>query len=481
MTLRTLAVSFTVLTWAVSVSAADPPPYGPLRVNEDYSYLKDPARRTDLFDPIKYIPLNDRGDWYLSLGGQARYRYELFNNNNFGAGPQDDDGYHLGRFLAHVDLHLGENLRSFFQIKSALEDDRVGGPRPIDADELDIQQAFVDLKVPLPVGPGGATVTVRGGRQELIYGAQRLIGPLDWANTRRTFEGGKVIVQFSKIHSLDVFWVRPVLVDKEEPNDGDGKTRFAGIYDTFSVPALLGEKANSRLELYGLVLNRTGAAWPTEGVGDEDRYTLGARLTSNPKPLDLDVEADYQFGRFGSGDISAWALAAEGGYTFVGAAFSPRPFLGVDLASGDRHPNDGELNTFNQLFPTGHPHLGYIDAVGRQNIIDLRGGVEVTPLENRPWAKKAAVRTEYHMFWRQRDGDALYNSGGAPYRGTGPLAAGADSGRIGEELDLLLNWQIDRHAAAYFGYSHLVAGEFIAETGPSGDIDFVYAALTYTF
>jgi hypothetical protein len=484
---RTIVLGLFVCVSAASAAGPDgprpgtgtgpPPPYAPLRWMEDYSYLKDPAKRTDFFDPIKYVALNSSGDWYLSLGGQARYRYELFNNNNFGAGPQDDDGFHLGRFLGHADLHLGENLRGFFQVKSALEDGRVGGPRPTDADELDIQQAFVDFKLPLPLGAGGSTVTLRGGRQEMLYGAQRLIGPLDWANTRRTFEGGKAIVQFSKTHSLDLFWVRPVLVDKEEPNDGDGNTSFAGIYDTLGLPTVLGAAARSKLELYGLILNRTNAAWPTEGAGDEDRYTVGARFTTNPKPFDVDVEGDYQFGKFNSGDISAWAVAAEAGYTFAGAAFTPRPFVGLDTASGDDNPNDGDLQTFNQLFPTGHPHLGYIDAVGRQNVIDLRGGAELTPLENKPWAKKVTLRTEYHLFWRESTSDALYNSAGAVLRGPGT----SDASEIGSELDLLLNWQIDRHAAAYFGYSHFFPGDFIHQTGPDGDIDFFYAALTYTF
>ena len=482
-------VCLTVLTCAAfAVAAPDaprpgtgtgpPPPYAPLRQMEDYSYLKDPAKRTDFFDPIKYIPLNASGDWYLSLGGQARYRYEFYDNNNFGAGPQDDDGFNLGRFLGHADLHLGEHLRGFFQVKSSLEDGRVGGPRASDADEIDIQQAFIDFKLPLgPLGPAGSSVTLRGGRQELLYGAQRLIGPLDWANTRRTFEGGKAMFQFSKTHSLDLFWVRPVLVDKEEPNDGDGNTSFAGIYDTLGLPSAFGEAAKSKLELYGLVLNRTNAAWPAEGVGNEDRYTLGVRFSSNPKPWDMDVEADYQFGKFGSGDISAWAFAAEGGYTFAAIPFTPRPFVGLDTASGDDDPDNGDLQTFNQLFPTGHPFLGYIDAVGRQNIIDVREGFDVTPLENKPWAKKVTLRTEYHLFWRQSTHDALYNASGAVLRASGT----SDASQIGSELDLLLNWQLDRHAAAYFGYSHFFPGDFIHETGPDDDIDFFYAALTYTF
>ena len=32
---------------------------------------------------------------------------------------------------------------------------------------------------------------LRVGRQELLYGSQRLISTLDWVNTRRTFQGIK--------------------------------------------------------------------------------------------------------------------------------------------------------------------------------------------------------------------------------------------------------------------------------------------------
>lgn len=458
---------------------ASPPPYSPVRWTEDYAYLRNPARRTYAFDPIKYIALNPTGDWYLSLGGQARYRYELFNNTNFGAGPQDDTGFHLTRLFAHADLHLGQNLRGFFQLRSAMEDGRFGGPRPVDVDEFDVQQAFVDFKLPLfgGVGEAGSAVTVRAGRQELIYGAQRLIGPLDWANMHRTFDGGKAMVKLSRTHSLDLFVVHPVITENEEPNPTNRDVIFAGIYDTLGLPTFLGDKANSKLELYGLYLGRTDAAYPTESVGDEDRYTVGARFSSAPKPFDVDVEGAHQFGQFGDGNISAWSLAVEGGYAFTGATFAPRVFFGFDIASGDDDIGDADFQTFNPLFPTGHPFFGYIDVVGRQNIIDLHPGVEITPLVDRPCAKKVTLRGEYHLFWRESRQDALYNAGGAALRN----GAAVDSTEIGSELDLLLNWQTDRHAAAYAGYSHFFAGEFIEVTGPAGDIDFFYVGLTFTF
>lgn len=61
-----------------------------------------------------------------------------------------------------------------------------------------------------------------------------MISPLDWTNTRRTFEGFKASTVTGN-NTLDAFWVRPVIVDKEEPNDGDDDTSFAGVYNTLAL------------------------------------------------------------------------------------------------------------------------------------------------------------------------------------------------------------------------------------------------------
>jgi hypothetical protein len=458
-----------------------PPPYTAVRWNEDYSYLADPNRRVDWLDRLKYIPLGDNRDVYLSLGGSARYRYELFNNNTFGAGPQDDTGYHLTRLFAHADLHVGPHLRGFVQLKSGMEDGRNGGPRPTDGDEFDLQQAFVDFRTTVPRDwlhtEAASSLTLRLGRQELIYGAQRLIGPLDWANVHRTFDGGKLTWDVPKVNTLDLLWVHPVIIENEEPNSTDKNASIIGAYDTLSLPKVFGKDSGTKLEVYGLYLDRDNAVFPSEGPGDEQRMTLGVRFSGAPKPFDFDIELDYQFGSYGDGDISAWAAAGEFGYTLAQAPFSPRPFLGFDTASGDGDPGDGDLGTFNQLYPTGHPHLGYIDAIGRQNILDARGGLEVTFLKDKPHAKKVTLRAEHHVFWRQSTDDAVYNAGGGVTRADN----GSDESYVGGETDLLLNWQIERHWSAYLGYSHFFPGDFIQDTGPSGDIDFVYAAIQFTF
>ena len=446
-------------------------PYTAVRWNENYAYLKDPSLRSDPFDPIKFLSLTPDDSVWVSIGGQARFRYEYFNNSNFGAGPQDEDGYYLQRYFLHFDVHATKYFRGFFQLKSSLIDNRAGGPRPgLDADEIDVQQAFVDFM--LPLNDRGQQIALRAGRQELIYGAQRLVSPLDWTNATRTFEGFKVMADLTKDDHVEGFWTHFVPVDKEELNWNDDNITFAGVYNVLKLPRFLGEKSGTAFDLYGLYQDLNAGA-PT----DRTTYTVGARLSSKPAPFDFDVEGAYQFGNATAGrDINAYSFAALGGYTFA-SPLKPRLYVGFDLASGGSNAGGGDYTTFNQLYPLAHAYFGYVDVVGRQNIIDAHPGVEVLLAADKRFVKKLTTSAEYHFFWRQNTNDALYNAGGAALRPDN----GTDNQYIGSEIDLLLNWQVDRHLGTYVGYSHFFADSYIDATGPSQDIDFLYAALQYTF
>src|SRR5207245_481706 len=178
------------LTHAQTTRLPSPPPYQLLRFEEDYRYLRDPGRPSDLWDPLKCIALNDAATWYLSLGGEVRERYEYFHNTNWGQGPQDEDGYVLQRYMLHADLHLGEALRVFGQLKSGLENERSGGPRPTDEDKLDLHQAFLDVTL---AATTSTTLVFRGGRQELLFGTQRLVSVREGPNVRQSLDGGRLI------------------------------------------------------------------------------------------------------------------------------------------------------------------------------------------------------------------------------------------------------------------------------------------------
>jgi hypothetical protein len=148
------------------------PAYNLLRYEEDYSCLKDPSRRSDFWDPIKYIPLCGREDWYVTLGGEVRERYEFYHDLNAGLAPANAQGNNqdfLERYLLYADVHLGPYFRFFVQTVTGLEDGRIGGPRPdIDRDPFGFHQAFADFI--LPLGAEKDRLTARLGRQELEYG-----------------------------------------------------------------------------------------------------------------------------------------------------------------------------------------------------------------------------------------------------------------------------------------------------------------------
>lgn len=88
------------------------PPLGPFPRFEDWSFLRDRSLRVDPYDRLKFIPLNDSGTDYLSLGFENRTEFQYLNNNNWGAGPQDLTGYVLERLMPSADLHLGAPGRS---------------------------------------------------------------------------------------------------------------------------------------------------------------------------------------------------------------------------------------------------------------------------------------------------------------------------------------------------------------------------------
>lgn len=473
-----------------SAKLVAPPAYTITRYDEDYSYLRDPSRRTDLYDPIKYIPLSPSDpSVYLSLGGQLRERYEYFNHPYFGAQPQDRNGYFLTRFLFNGDLHLGPYLRFFAQGKVALEDGRTPGPRSFDRDEIEPHQLFVDLRLPWN---DQLTTTVRFGRQELLYGSQRLVGVSDWTNVQRTFEGIKVINEYKSdnfINTLDSFLVRPVLIrdnpianEVEGYNDGDDSQTFWGFYDTLLLPHLI-EKARTRVETYFLVLNRqaTSSISPPRLV-DSDIYTLGYRLYSNPKPFDFEFENAYQVGTRGDADIFAFFVSTEAGLTIEGCPATPRPYIGFDYASGDGNRADATYSTFTQLFATGHRFFGEIDLVGRMNVISPYIGTDATLLKDNAGNRKLWARVQYLAFWRANDSDSLYDAmGNAVARPSGSM-----KNCIGQEVDFALHWQVDRHFLITASYNHLFAGQYIHEssggnTSIDQDIDFAYLQCTYTF
>ena len=444
-----------------ALAQGDRPSFKPLRYDEDWSLFE---AGDDSWDGIKRVDLNGDGSWWASFGGSARFRGEAWQN--FGFNEANDDTFLLGRMQLHGDFHFGDTVRVFVSGKSAVASDRdlPGGKRGLDVDELALQNAFVDLV--FPMGENG-TITARLGRQEFLFGKQRLVSPLPWSNSQRTWDAARAIFKFDNWR-VDAFYSRYAAVQKYDFNDWRPGPDFWGVYANGKI----GDTNPIDLDLYFLGLNKKAATFNGTS-GEEDRYTLGARIGGKfgDSGFNYDAEAAYQFGEVGSADISAYMVAAKFGYAFKDVDWKPSVYVGFDYASGDDDATDNDVGTFNQLFPLGHAYYGFMDTVGRQNAIDLSTGFAFKP------HKKITVKTDFHFFWRAEDSDALYHAGG------GVVRAGADgtSKEIGQEIDLTVVYKVDGHLSFQGGYSHFFAGDFTSDTGSDDDVSWIYLQTVYKF
>ena len=459
-----LAVVLSGAASAVSAACPSPrPSYQTLRYEENYSFLRDPACRSDVWDRIKFMPLNDTGSAYLSLGGDLRERYEYFHNAQWGQGPQDSDGFFTQRYMAYVDLHLGRWARFFGQLKSNLASGRVGGPRPTDRDELDVHQVFVDLSRPSD-GPYG--FTLRTGRQELSYGSQRIISVREGPNVRQSFDAVRGILRYGPWR-IDAFGSQPA-----ETNEGifddetDQKRRLWGVYATGPSPA---GRALS-VDAYYLGFRRHDARFDTGVVARELRHSFGTRLWGRAGGWDYNVEALYQFGDFGESEIQAWTAASDVGHTFSQLWFTPRIGLKADIISGDRDRDDRTLGTFNALFPKGS-YFGEVALIGPANLIDVHPSIDLR------LTRSLTLSGNWDVFWRQSRDDGIYNAALVLLR-----SGRASKERfIGHQAEVQLEWRIDRHLSVNVDYAHFFAGPFLKETGPGQDVDYASVWLIYRF
>jgi len=150
----------------------DPPtPYHFLRYDDVPADQQNPAWPDDFWAPLKFIPLDIAHGSYINFGGELRERVEHFSRPFFGLTPRGTTTYDMHRLLLSGDLHIGDTFRTFIQLGNHEVTSPSMSP-PTDVDHFDLQQAFLDLKA--SIGQD-ASLTFRGGRQEITFGGARLV------------------------------------------------------------------------------------------------------------------------------------------------------------------------------------------------------------------------------------------------------------------------------------------------------------------
>jgi hypothetical protein len=440
-------------------------PYSPISpmpgsfFDADFRYLENPENKQyDLFDCLHRIHFGDC--WMFSTGGEERLRYMNEVDSRLSG---RDNSYLLERTRVYGDLWYGNSFRAFVEFLDARSTHQTLNPLIIDQDHGDLLNAFIDVKL---LDIGGKPTYVRVGRQEMLFGSQRLISPLDWANTRRTFEGVRLFRQGEYL-DLDTFWVQPVIPNPTNFDSVDNLENFYGSWATYR------PRKGETFDFYILDLNQARpVAVGANGVkGGFNCYTLGSRWAGDYQHILWDFEGMYQWGDWGRNqEISAGAYTTSMGYHFAQLPMNPQFWIAFDWASGNHDPNGRIHGTFNQLFPFGHYYFGYLDLVGRQNIEDFNMQLSLWP------TKWCLALLQWHRFWLESARDSLYAASGAPLRTDPTGRAGRD---VGDELDFFLNFHLDMHQDLWIGYSKLFAGDFIRRTGPGGSPELFYVQYSF--
>lgn len=407
------------------------------------------------FSRLKCIEL---GDGTLTLGGELRERLEAVRNPDFGL-DQDEDSVLLHRAILHADLRVGESVRTFVQLGYFDQSGRNSGPTPTDVDRLDVTQAFVDLSAPL----GNGRATLRGGRQEVSFGSQRLIATREGPNIRRSYDGGRAFWTGGG-YRLDALYVQPVEIERGSFDDGtsDDEALWGG-YLTGPVPG----SGRLKADLYYLGYRRDDARFAA-GVADERRYSLGLRLFGESEGFDWDFEGVYQFGRFGNADLQAWTIASDVGLTFEAAPMRPRLGLKANIASGDR-TDDRRLGTFNALYPK-LPYFSEAGLIAPANLMDLQ------PLLEMQATSRLTIELGWNALWRHRLADAVYTAPLIPVPGT----AGRPGRYTGHQSILGFSWRPKSQVSVSGQYVHFEIGDAIRRAG-GRNVDFLTLSAAFRF
>ncbi|OQP42978.1 hypothetical protein A4H97_12575 [Niastella yeongjuensis] len=430
-----------------------------LRFNEDYEYL---AKDTSLnsFERTKFIPLNAERDVILSFGGEARYDMIFTHRENW----RPDDGRNhslLQRYDLFGNLQWGQRVRIFGQLRSALETGNKFGPAPVDKDQLNVQNLFIDL---LTWHRENRSLGFRLGRQEVDYGSGRLVSVSEGTNARRYFTGIKAMYHAPSF-GLDVLGMAD---DDVQPGVFDNKTlkqvNLWGVYTWLIIPA------GGNFDYYYLGTHHLGVTYP-EGTADETRHTVAIRYWKYGGGFIYNLEAAYQFGKFGTGDINAWTTAIDIGYTFERARFKPTINLRNDYISGDRKKGDGSLQTFNPLYPRGG-YFGFNPRIGPANLIDLHpyGTFNFTDMFSLQW--------DMVFNWRYSLDDGIYTPSGKIFLETN----GSRQRYTGTTWLLSMDYAFSKFIKISVGVQYFQIGPFLKQQiSEAVDSKYFNAQLTFKF
>ncbi len=429
-----------------------------LRAEEDYRQLSG-YQTMHFLERLKYISLGEKPGFYLSVGGEFRSQYERFNNLAFGAEEDDPSGWLLQRLMLHTDWRLGR-FRIFTQFLSASHFFETTESSPVERDDLNLHQGFIEYRFDLAEDQH---LTARLGRQELWYGSRRLISVREGPNVRLSFDAAKVVFETPEL-KIDAFYAQPV---RNQPTVFDNSRisdeKLWSAYAVLKTPRFV----PGSLDLYYIGLQSDRRLYE-EGQASETRHSIGLRHWGEYKRWRYNHELVYQFGSFGKGDISAYTISVDVAYRLSERGWKPEIGLKTEIISGDKAQGDGDLNTFNALYPRA-AYFGLIAQIGPANLVDFHPSITFNPFADYEFT------LDWDFFWRHRLSDGFYGPNAFLER---PGSA-SNQRFLGHQPGFEMARGFGRYWEASFEGSWFITSDFFEQTGEGRNI--LHFAVTTRF
>ena len=416
---------------------------------EDWSSYRDPAKRDDPLDRLKFLPLDQDGDIYLTLSGEFRLRVNHTTNPNLrDSRAQRQD---INRIVAGADLHVGPHLRGFVEVAhGGISGVELGAPAATLRNDLVVQQAFVEGDVDV----AGVARGARDGRPEFYGGPHLLVSQRDNNTIRYTLNGLRLWARGKTVRA-DLFDLKPTAYGDlgTEDDVSDPARRFSGVTLGFVVPPRWFGGSKLYVDPFFWRRRNTVGAWGGR-IGPATRYYLGTRVWGDAGPLTIDWTVNHQYGTYINQRIDAWQVFAAQTYRLGKTARAPRIGVHADYASGGGGYGDGTLR--DAYAPFGNNiYYSYGLFLTPSNLVALAPNVTVTPI------KPLRVTAEYQFTWRDNVYDAVYRANGQPFANT----QNGRARKIGDVARLQAVWTISPRVSVTGRYEHLAAGPALTDAG----------------
>lgn len=279
-------------------------------------------------------------------------------------------------------------------------------------------------------------LSLRIGRQKVMYDNQRLFAQNDWRQNAGSHDGLRIIYQHNKL-DVELFGA---FNQEEGAHERFFETDFSPDFKNYKVLLVnfIRYKASDKFTLTAINAS--------DGFQEEDnaretnfRFTSGGRVEYTRQNLYLTLAAYGQYGKTADGRrLAAWYYQPEISYKFL-KHWTFR--LGAEVFSGDdgRNP-EATSHSFDALYGVNHRFLGSMDYFTRFPG-DLNNAGLIAPYFFAFYKvnKKLTLRSDYHLFYSQ---NTLVTEGQIQEQ------------YLGFENDLLLRYTPNAYTSLDLGFSY---------------------------